>query len=192
MTELDHLVVAARSLEEGAAWVERRLGVAPVPGGKHAAMGTHNRLLRLGERTYLEVIAIDEAADAPRRPRWFALDAPPMKARLAQGPALVHWVARSDDLDADVKQSAEPFDILSMARGDFRWRIAVPPDGRFPAKGSLPTLIQWEGEAHPASRLPDSGCRLLRFSCTEDALSALIGTRGATRLLSSPRIEFAE
>ena len=45
----DHLVVAARTLEEGAAWVEARLGVAPVPGGKHPTMGTHNRLLRIEE-----------------------------------------------------------------------------------------------------------------------------------------------
>ena len=192
MIELDHLVVAARSLQEGAEWIERQLGIAPVAGGKHAAMGTHNRLLGLGERTYLEVIAIDEAAAAPARPRWFALDTAPMRARLAMGPALIHWVVRSDDLDADVAKSDEPLDILSMTRGDFRWRIGVPPDGRLPANGSQPTLIQWEGEAHPAGRLPDSGCRLLRFSCTVDALSALIGTRGATRLLSSPRIRLAE
>ena len=32
---LDHLVVAARTLDEGAAWVEARLGVPMGPGGKH-------------------------------------------------------------------------------------------------------------------------------------------------------------
>ena len=36
-SELDHIVVAARTLEEGSAWVEAALGVAPVPGGKHAS-----------------------------------------------------------------------------------------------------------------------------------------------------------
>ena len=47
MRELDHLVVAARTLEEGAAWVEAKLGVPMAGGGKHDLMGTHNRLLRL-------------------------------------------------------------------------------------------------------------------------------------------------
>ena len=32
-SELDHIVVAARTLEEGSAWVEAALGVAPVPAG---------------------------------------------------------------------------------------------------------------------------------------------------------------
>ena len=56
---LDHLVVAARTLEEGVAWVESRLGIAMGPGGKHAAMGTHNRLL---SRRRCPV----EARDSPR------------------------------------------------------------------------------------------------------------------------------
>ena len=42
--QLDHLVVAARSLDEGAAWCEATLGIVPGPGGKHPLMGTHNRL----------------------------------------------------------------------------------------------------------------------------------------------------
>ena len=46
--ELDHLVIVADSLEQGAAWCASTLGVEPGPGGRHALMGTHNRLLRLG------------------------------------------------------------------------------------------------------------------------------------------------
>ncbi|MFN6996241.1 MAG: VOC family protein, partial [Aquincola tertiaricarbonis] len=61
--ELDHLVVGARSLEEGAAWCEATFGIVPGPGGQHPLMGTHNRLLRLqgGDafaQAYLEIIAI--------------------------------------------------------------------------------------------------------------------------------------
>ena len=41
---LDHLVVAARSLDEGVRWCAATLGVTPGPGGKHPLMGTHNRL----------------------------------------------------------------------------------------------------------------------------------------------------
>ena len=35
-------------------------------------------------------------------------------------------------------------------------------DGRIPGNGTLPTLVQWEGE-HPADALPPSGCELVRF-----------------------------
>ena len=56
---LDHLMIAARTLDEGAAYVRERLGVEVLPGGRHETMGTHNRVLSLGGGVYLEVIAID-------------------------------------------------------------------------------------------------------------------------------------
>ena len=176
--ELDHLIVAARTLDEGAAWIEERVGVAPVPGGKHASMGTHNRLLGLGQRVYLEVIAIDPDAPAPARPRWFELDTPQMRERLAQGPALIHWVMRTGAIEEDVRRCPEPLEILSLARGDYRWRIGVAADGRIPCRGRCATLIQWEGNRHPADNLPDSGCRLVEL----DTSAALPKARIATRL----------
>ena len=160
---LDHLVVAARTLEEGAAWVEARVGARPAGGGKHTAMGTHNRLLSLGPSAYLEVISIDPEAPAPGRPRWFSLDTPAMAARIAAGPALIHWVARTDDIERDLRLwPGEDIDVLEMQRGDFRWRIAVPRDGLLRDEGTRPTLIQWLGES-PAGVLPDAGIRLERL-----------------------------
>lgn len=179
---LDHLVVAARTLEEGGAWVEARLGAAPVPGGKHATMGTHNRLLALGRGQYLEVIAIDPAAPAPGRPRWFGLDSNAMRARLAAGPALVHWVVRTDDLEEALADYPEPVEMLAFERGNFRWRMGVPRDGRIPCGGQCPTLIQWEDGPHPSESLPPSGCSLLEFR-TAGALSATFATPAGKRTL---------
>ena len=161
--ELDHVVVAARTLDEGAAWIEARLGIAPAGGGKHAVMGTHNRLLSLGPAAYLEVMAIDPEAPPPGRPRWFSLDTPEMAARLESGPALVHWVARTDDIRRDVALFPGPRpEILEMQRGDFRWRMGVPADGLLPDAGTRPTLIQWLGD-RPSSVLRDAGVRLERL-----------------------------
>lgn len=158
--ELDHLVVAARGLEEGAAWVEARLGVPMGPGGRHATMGTHNRLLSLGPGRFLEVIAIDPDAPPPGRARWFALDEPETIVRLARGPALIHWVVRSDDIEQALKATAAgETEILALSRGPYRWRIAVPATGRLAQRGIAPTVIQWDG-AHPCDALPESGCRL--------------------------------
>jgi hypothetical protein len=181
VTELDHLVVAARTLDAGAAWVSAALGVPTVEGGRHPLMGTYNRLLGLGGRRYLEVIAIDPGAPPPARPRWFGLDEPAMRERLARGPALIHWVERTDDLEAALRSYPEAVEVLDATRGDLAWRITVPRDGRLPGRGALPTLIQWKGR-HPADRLPPSGCELLDFR-TEGSLRAVFSTPGGRRSL---------
>ena len=87
-TEIDHLVVVADSLDQGVAWCKATLGVVPGPGGKHAFMGTHNRLLNLSSPAfpacYLEIIAIDPNALPPSRPRWFGMDDPGLRNRIGQ------------------------------------------------------------------------------------------------------------
>ena len=44
--------------------------------------------------------------------------------------------------------------------------MAVPASGILPFDNCAPALIEWEGDAHPASILTPSGCRLaeLRIS----------------------------
>jgi hypothetical protein len=157
---LDHLVIAARNLDEGAAYVRDRLGVDMQAGGKHATMGTHNRVLALGGGAYLEVIAIDPQGATPSRPRWMSLDSPPTQALLESGPALLHWVERTADLEGEVSGLPDEVEIQSFERGPYRWRMALTPDGRLPGGGLRPTLIQWDGP-RAGDALPDAGCRLL-------------------------------
>ena len=159
--EPDHLVVAALTLDAGCDWVEERLGVRPQPGGAHVKMGTHNAVLSLGPGFYLEVIAVDPAGTAPARARWFDLDEPRMKAALAEGPQLVHWVARTDDIDAAVRKVPDLGVAMPMTRGAWSWRITVPDDGHRPGRGLVPTLIQWADARHPTDALEDSGRRLV-------------------------------
>lgn len=158
--EPDHLVVAAATLEQGCAWIEAKLGVRAQPGGKHPAMGTHNALVGLGRRFFLEVIAIDPDAASPPRPRWFDLDEPRLKASLAEGPQLIHWVARTAALDVLAARVPALGAVTPAARGDLRWRITIPEDGHRPGRGLVPTLIQWSDDRHPADGLTDSGLRL--------------------------------
>ncbi len=167
MIEPDHLVIAAKTLDEGARYVLLRLGVEPSGGGKHARMGTHNRLLGLGSGAYLEVIAIDPDGSAPFQPRWFGLDDPEMRESLEAGPRLIHWVARTDNVVRDAPASLEPLGrIHPMERGDYKWRITIPDDGHLPGDGIVPTLIQWDAQTRPSEALPDSGLRLLRLEGT--------------------------
>lgn len=162
--KLDHLVVAACDLDAGREYIEELLGVGTEPGGRHDAMGTHNRLLRLGEDQYLEIIAIDPDGPPPSRPRWFALDDPVMQSRLRESPRLVTWVARTTALDRVAGLS--PYNDLSirdMARGDLRWRMTFTPDGGLLYEGALPLLIEWQTGTTPPRRLPDAGCLLKRL-----------------------------
>ena len=168
---LDHLVVAARTLEEGVQYVSDALGVAPSGGGAHPLMRTHNRLLGLWGGAYLEVIAVDPAAKsgANARARLFALDDPPVQARLEQGPYLSHWVVRVDP-PKSLARWREQYPqripaLVPMTRGDFSWQLTVPEDGAFPAwqgagDGVLPSLIQWDTARHPSQMLPESGIAL--------------------------------
>lgn len=168
MRALDHIAVSAATLEDGIRAVEAQLGVALLPGGKHSYMGTHNAVLGLGPGFYLEVIAIDPAAPKPAHPRWFDLD------RFRGKPRLTNWILRTPDLDAALAQAPEGTGRpVSLARGDFRWRMGVPADGRLPFDNLFPALIQWQDTLHPADRLPDSGCRLTRLEVFHPEAAAL-------------------
>ena len=66
-----------------------------------------------------------------------------------------------DDLDAILMELGTGFGTpVTLKRGDFKWRMAVPATGMLPFDGVAPALIQWDGDAHPAPRLNDSDCRL--------------------------------
>jgi Glyoxalase-like domain len=162
--QLDHLVVAARTLGDGVRWCEATLGVTPGPGGKHALMSTHNRLFNIASdafpNAFFEIIAIDPAAPPPGRARWFGLDT----LDLSGGPRLVTFVARTTSLDDTLAAwrdlGLDPGPALAASRetplGLLRWRIAVRDDGAVLCGGALPTPIEW-GSRHPAASMPPSG-----------------------------------
>jgi hypothetical protein len=159
---VDHLVLACADLAQGAQYVRDRLGVESQPGGKHLLMGTHNALLKLGPRVYLELIAIDPEGSA-HRPRWFGLDSAPVRERIAAGPFLLTWVAACSDVAAVAALDSRFGEVIAASRGAFSWRITVPADGRLNLDGVLPTLIQWDGAAHPCDGLAERDCALLEL-----------------------------
>jgi hypothetical protein len=177
-TQLDHLVVAARTLQEGVAWCEATLGITPGAGGEHPLFGTHNRLFRIATvnfpRAYFEIIAINSEAlramNTPANPinkRWFDLDSEDLQSAIQISPRLVHFVANT----SDVGKACAALQTLGIDRGSavkasrmtpsglLQWQITVRPDGQRLFHGGLPTLIEW-GEVHPANNMPDSGIAL--------------------------------
>jgi hypothetical protein len=170
-SRIDHLVIAAASLADGVAWCRETLGIEPGPGGEHALMGTHNRVFRIATqqypRAYFEIIAINAAAQAPSRMRWFDLDDENLRAAVERGPRLIHFVASTNDgrgaLGALSKLGIDRGPLIAAERataaGMLRWKISVRDDGQRLFDGDLPTLIEW-GDVHPCDAMPESGVTL--------------------------------
>ncbi|GAA4766962.1 VOC family protein [Actinomycetospora chibensis] len=204
--------MAATDLARGVPALEEQLGVRLGAGGRHAGFGTHNALLGLGGSTYLELIAVDPDAPAPGRPRWFGLDEPGVRARLADGPRLLHWVARPAVLPPGPDDHGER---LRLSRDALSWTLTVPADGALPGGGSdsgsgggsgdgggdggglVPSLIAWDG-AHPTDGMPDAGVRLERLVLASPDAPALrrrladLGLSGCVTVADGPPLLRAE
>jgi len=126
---IDHLVIAVPDLAAAARALEESVGIAATGGGRHAALGTANRLAWLGD-TYIELVTVEDDAIAARS--WLG---GPAAAALAGGGGFVTWAVASDDLDGDVASFrtlgadfGDPFDgERRRLDGDVvRWRLAMP------------------------------------------------------------------
>jgi Glyoxalase-like domain len=159
---MDHLVFGVPDLARGIELVEHRTGVRARLGGQHPGRGTHNALMSLGGRKYLEIIAIDPMqVEAP------GLLFPELKD--LSEPRLIAWAVAVENLVETARRAAaQNIDTIgplagSRAQADgslLSWqtlRINGPH-----AKG-LPFFIEWQnGTAHPSQHSP-SGCRLVSF-----------------------------
>lgn len=181
-TQIDHLVIVAKSLDQGVQWCEDTLGITPGPGGEHTLYGTHNRLFKVASpanpMAYVEIIAIDPAAVRPKRAcptRWFDMDDPALQKAVAKEPRLVHFVVNTPDIRAARMairmQGIDRGPAISASRrtnrGTLNWQISVRADGQRLFDGCMPTLIQWgKPEAtdplklHPRNTLTRSGVTL--------------------------------
>jgi hypothetical protein len=159
---MDHLVFGVPDLAQGIDLVERRTGVRARFGGQHPGRGTHNALLSLGGRQYLEIIARDpDQRDAP------GLLFPALEG--LSEPRFIAWAVAVESV-ADVAKRARAANIVSIgpldgsrAQSDgslLTWktlRIDSPIEG-------VPFFIEWRASAaHPSQNSP-SGCRLTSFA----------------------------
>jgi len=162
MLQLDHITVLAPTLAEGVAHVRTRLDIDVPFGRQHPDMGTHNHLLRLGESTYLEIIAVNPDAPRPGRARWFGLDdQAAIRADWESGRRLRGWVARTHDLDAVLAGHA----ALLGRRVDFTsanggFCFAIRDNGALPLDGAVPSVIDRLGKPPSVATMADAGARL--------------------------------
>ena len=161
--ELDHVIWGCSDLDAGRAEIQRRLDAEPVIGGRHPGVGTRNALLGLEARLYFEVLAPD-----PEQDRFTGFG---RFVESLDGPRMVSWAGRSDDLEALAAKARrgglKPGPILDLSRkrpdgSTLSWRLMTVGGHSF---GPLvPFFIQWKGD-HPCDRLPPAAAlQRLRLS----------------------------
>ena len=148
MHKLDHIVFGSSTLEEGTEFVENILQAKLSDIGYHKDMGTHNRVIRISERIYLEVIAIDPKSSNLSNKKWFNLDNSKLQSKLKKSPQIIGYVIENNKMN--ISKYYDPF--FGSSRDIFEWQFAMPTfnnnilDREIIEAGMIPSLISWKSD----------------------------------------------
>ena len=174
MLSLDHVILGIDDLEKGMSEFENSTGVAPIYGGVHEKLGTHNALVSMGEGRYLEILA-------PRDPSHIQN---PFGNFQLESLTPIGWVIRSEDLQREI----EDLDAYKIAHNGISSMSRKASDGseiswrNIFLKGQEqiainPFYIEWgSGVTHPSEATP-KGCLLEAITVStqqEDPLSTYL------------------
>ncbi len=201
---LDHIIWAAADLAHATQRFESLTGIRPQYGGRHASGLTHNALVALGGRCYLEILAPtgDDASDDDEWSRF---------ARATPEPRLLTYCMRSPLPLHELAPiaAAEGCSLGSVAANGrttpdgvaLSWQWLAPKQPSFGR--AFPFFIDWQDSPHPAESFaaaqPDAAhaattIRLAHFAvghpeaATLAALLTRLGSPIATYV--APDLEF--
>jgi hypothetical protein len=155
---IDHILLGVPDRTLATAELEKLFGVRPVYGGKHPR-GTHNALLSLGPRLYLELIALQPGASGT------AIGTNDLE-KLSK-PEPIGWAVSGTSLAVRESLTKAGFDLAAPEPGSrttpsgsvLKWQTF---DLRTAVQGA-PFFIEWSADTpHPATTSP-SGCTLVSF-----------------------------
>ena len=157
---VDHIVFCVADLDEAIDHIKSLLGIRPVFGGYHKNKGTKNALLNLGNKCYLELLAIDDTNTDFKGDRWMGID-------MLDGPKITRWSLKSNDLEKDSDILSQKSQNLSQIIEGSRetssgkllsWSMIAPYHS--PEIEVLPFMTDWsKSDIHPADSL-EEGCKL--------------------------------
>ena len=148
MHSLDHIVFGSFTLDEGTKFVENILQAKLSEIGYHKDIGTHNRVIRISEKVYLEVIAIDPKTSKLNNRKWFNLDNSKLQSKLKKSPQVIGYVIENDDVS--ITKYYDPF--FESSRDIYKWKFAMPTfknnilDSEIIEAGMIPSLISWKSD----------------------------------------------
>ena len=148
MHSLDHIVIGSFTLEEGTKFVENILQAKLSEIGYHKDIGTHNRVIRISEKVYLELISIDPKTNKLNNRKWFNLDNSKLQSKLKKSPQVIGYVIENDDMN--ITKYYDPF--FESSRDIYKWQFAMPTfnknilDSEIIEEGMIPSLISWKSD----------------------------------------------
>jgi glyoxalase-like protein len=161
---LDHIIWACDDLERGTRRFEALTGVTARYGGVHASGLTHNALVGLGPRCYLEILA-PTGPEAPAGREAPAEDALCRLARTAREPRILTYCLRTSrplSQLAQIAAGAGAHNALVASNGRvtpegvrLNWQWLAPAFDRFGL--AFPFFIDWLDSPHPAATAPNPG-----------------------------------
>ena len=164
MHSLDHIVIGSFTLDEGTKFVENILQAKLSDIGHHVDMGTHNRVIRISERVYLEVIAIDPKTSKLNNRKWFNLDNSKLQSKLKKSPQIIGYVIEKNDIN--ITNYYDPF--FKSSRDIYKWKFAMPTfnnnilDSEIIDSGMIPSLISWKSDK-PIYQMKKNQFELISF-----------------------------
>jgi hypothetical protein len=184
---MDHLVYGVPDLTKAIEQFEAKTGVRARFGGQHPGRGTHNALLSLGGRHYLEIIAVDPEqgkAPIPAFPGLDTLTQPKLIAWATAVKSVAETAKRA--LAADIKTTGPLEGSRAQTDGSLlRWKTLRIVDA--PVEG-LPFFIEWpEDTLHPSQSSP-TGCKLLAFEMEHtnpEQIRGILGKLGADAAITA-------
>jgi hypothetical protein len=90
---IDHVIYGTVDLDVTAGRVADQLGLQDVEGGRHVGLGTHNRIVPLGDGSFIELLAVKDRAEAMASVLGAALC-----AAIERGDGLLGWAVAVEDV----------------------------------------------------------------------------------------------
>ena len=159
---IDHVIYGTADLDVAAARVQERLGLTVIAGGRHDGQGTHNRIVPLGDGSYVELLAIADPQEAQRSPVGSAV-----QAIIERGDGLLGWAVGVEDVDVVARRLGTTVTTVgrqgmtarltgvaeALAEPSLAFFIERRAERRSPLVAGAPDAISWIEVAGDARRI---------------------------------------
>ena len=165
--QIDHVLIATADLDVAVARLRETHGLTPSGGGRHAGIGTENRIVALG-RGYLELISVVDPAEALSSPLGAAF-----AARIARrGEGLMGWAVAVEDVAAEAERTGS--ELSAIERAGLKATLAGVSVAM--ADQYLPFFIQRDpGSADPGAEGDAGGITSIELTGDPARLAAWLG-----------------
>jgi hypothetical protein len=162
---IDHIIYGTSDLDAAEAWFESTSGLSAVPGGPHDGLGTHNRIVPLGDESFIELVAIADRVQASRSAVGAAL-----REGIARGDGFLGWAVAVDDLQPIIARLG--VSRIAVTRQGMTARLAGVTESL--AEPGLPFFIE-RTPHHPPRGSEAGAITRIEVACNAPRLAFWLG-----------------